>query len=225
MIDPESGVETWHYDLPQRGTLTGELPQLLGEARSLFVLVPRNYGMAIQRIDPVNGHSLWQEERRLTHATLTADQVTFDHRAIYYAAGNVVHAQNLADGQALWSLPMPMAKESWRLLLIGDSLLAAPNLTAESHPSKRDFIEWPAILSQGPVASPHEQPAHFLVTIDPQNGQLMQRLNLFVDAPARTARKLLKQHTALTFFLSKGGLTVGVPGRVCRFDQSAAVGN
>src|SRR5262249_54049554 len=140
MMDPESGVETWHHDLPQRGTLTGELPQLLGDARSLFVLVPRNYGMAIQRIDPVNGYSLWPEERRLPHATLTADQVTFDHRAIYYAAGDVLHAQNLANGQALWSLPMPMHTESWHLLRIGDSLLAAPNWTVKSHPSRRDFI-------------------------------------------------------------------------------------
>jgi hypothetical protein len=118
-----------------------------------------------------------------------------------------------------------MAKESWRLLLIGDSLLAAPNLTAESHPSRRDFIEWPTILSQKTLASLNERPAHFLVTVDPQSGQLMQRLNLFVDAPARTARKLLEEDRGLTFFLSKEGLTVGVRGRACRFVQAEAVGN
>jgi outer membrane protein assembly factor BamB len=218
MLDLESGMEAWHYDLPHRGTLTGELPQLVGDGRSLFLLVPRNFGTGHQRLDPVNGYPLWPEERRLTHETLTSVQLAFDDRAIYFVAGDEVHARNLADGRALWALPLPgLTGSSWRLLRIGDALLAAPRWIAELRPSNPGPIEWPALFSQKPLVPRDERPAQSLFLMDPQTGQLMQRLNLFTDVAESSARKLLKEDRQLTFYFSSSGLTVGVPGNACLF--------
>jgi outer membrane protein assembly factor BamB len=218
MLDLESGMEAWHYDLPHRGTLTGELPQLVGDGRSLFVLIPRNFGTAHQRLDPVNGYPLWPEERRLTHESLTADQIAFDDRAIYFVAGDQLHARNLADGRALWTLHLPgPTGSSWRLLRMRDALLAAPSGPAEPRPSGLGSIEWPPILSQKPLRASHERPEQSLVLVDPQTGQLMQRLNLVTDAPESPARKMLNPHPGPTFFFSSRGLTAGVPGKACLF--------
>jgi outer membrane protein assembly factor BamB len=217
MLDLERGMEAWHYELPHRGTLTGELPQLVGDGRSLFILIPRNFGTAHQCLDPVKGYPLWPEERRLTHESPTADQIAFDDRAIYFVPGDEVHARNLADGQALWTLPLPGPTKSWHLLRIGDALLAAPKWIAELRPSNHGSIEWPAILSQKPLVPRDERPAQSFVLVDPQTGQLMQRLNLGTDAPESSARKLLKEDRGLTFFFSRSGMAVGVPGKACLF--------
>jgi outer membrane protein assembly factor BamB len=218
MLEGRAGQEIWHHELPFRGTLTGELPRVLGDAKSIFVLAPRNYGSSLQRLEPATGKPLWPQEQLLSTEMLGVDQVAFDDRAVYFVAGDVVSARDLSDGHTLWKLPLNGPRGRWRLARVVGLLLASPVDLAEPLQLKRAPIEWTlAKLSLPPLAERDERPTLSLTLIDPRTGQLMQQLNFPLASFARTARKLLDPQPGPDFVLSGEGIVIGVPGRACRF--------
>ena len=51
LLDTLSGKELWTHDLDAPVSLTGEPPQLLGDANSLLLLSPRSYGSLLENLD------------------------------------------------------------------------------------------------------------------------------------------------------------------------------
>jgi len=191
---------------------------VLGDAKSIFVLAPRNYGSGLQRLDPSIGKPLWPQEQLLSTEMLGADQVAFDDRAVYFAAGTVVNARDLSDGRTLWKLPLNGPRGRWRLARVAGLLLASPVELAEPHQLKRASLEWTlARLSLPPLGERDERPTLSLALIDPRTGQLMQQLNFPLASSARTARKLPDTHRGPDLVLSGEGIVIGVPGKACRF--------
>jgi outer membrane protein assembly factor BamB/tetratricopeptide (TPR) repeat protein len=213
LLDLDTGKEIWHYDAPHPGTLTGELPQVVGDVQTCLVLIPRNYGTALQRLDSDKGTPRWSEEVRLTNETLAANQVAMDSRAIYYVASNVVHARSLADGHAMWTLPISGPSGPWQMYRLGDALLAAPHCTSEPGEEMLGSLEWTAWLPRKPAAAPASRPMFSLVLVDPQTGQLVQRLNLPSETLANTARKMLTSGEMPNWLLSASRLAISIPGK------------
>jgi hypothetical protein len=226
MLDARTGQEVWRYDLPYRGTLTGELPQIVADAQSIFVLVPRNYGSSLQRLDGAKGTALWPEERLLSNEMLAVDQVACDDRAVYFVAGNVIHARDLSDGRALWSLPLRGPGGRWRVASAAGLLVASPaSLTATLHRNDGP-IEWSPVTQSlpRPVAR-SERPTLPLALIDPRTGQLMQRLNFPLASSAATTRKLLQPERGADCLLSRNGVVIGLAGKASRFAVLPAGGD
>jgi outer membrane protein assembly factor BamB len=218
LLNMRTGNELWRYDVPHRGTMTGELPQVLGDARTVYVLIHRNYGMGLQRLDAATGRPIWSEERLLSTAMLSADCISYDDRAVYYAVGNVLHAHSLADGRNFWQHALAGPSDTWRIRRVGDVMLAWPVRIAMSIPLGDNSIEsTSAALFPNPPVAQATPPTLPLAVIDIQTGQLLQRLNFPPSFTPTTARKMPYYGSGLNFLLSDGGLIVGVPGKACRF--------
>jgi outer membrane protein assembly factor BamB len=223
-LDLEKAQETWHYDLPHRGTLTGQLPQLAADAQSLFVIMPRNYGTALHRLNAADGYPQWPEERLLTYEHLDADQIAFDGVTIFYIAGNVVRAQSVANDRELWSLSIPEIDQSWSIRRAGDVLIVAPRFSFEPPPEKRGYIEWAPKLTHrmSPAGSrPQTLP---LTIVDTMTGQLVQRLNFSVDGGTE-AGDSQDGHRYLTCLFAVGAIIVRVPGTLVRFAPALLSGD
>src|SRR5262249_1682239 len=218
-IDAATGKEVWRHELRHATSLTGELPQLLGDSGALaFLLIPRNYGTMLQRFDPRTGTALLNEERLLTTQSLAADQITFDTRALYFVANNVLHAHALGDGKTLWAMPLVGPSGRWRAQLAGPTLIVWPEAVhamravaqvggadipvclplrqtgMSAPPAMRlalDSVEWVAAdLSLRLPNAETERLTYPIAFVDPQTGQPVQRLNFPLDSPRAVARKM-----------------------------------
>jgi outer membrane protein assembly factor BamB len=183
------GKQLWSYELGHRMALTGELPQLVGVPIALaYVLIPRNYGTALRQLS-TTGYSPWIEERLLTTNHLSADEVAFDGRALYYVSDNILYAHALADGMTLWNLPLSGPQGHWRVMLAGQNLMVWP-LDVPPGDSSRLFS---VILCRS------------------ETGRLVQRLNLTPITRKLPARNLPTVHVSIR------GMIVAIPGTACRF--------
>jgi outer membrane protein assembly factor BamB len=215
MLDARTGKAIWHYDARLKGTLTGELPQLVAAGASLFVLLPRNYGQGIQCLDAATGKPRWPEERLLTSEMLAADQVAQDDRAVYFVVGNILHAQARADGKMLWLLALNGPKGPWGVARVNSFLIAYPRnadfLSSLSFP----LVQWSMpYLPLRLLLSGAERSTFPVALVDPQTGQLMQRLNFPLDGLCAARKLPYLEHGVC---VSRHALTVCVPGKACRF--------
>lgn len=225
MLETRTGQEVWHHALAHRGTLTGDLPWAAGDARSIFVFVPRNYGLGLHCLDSASGKATWTEERLLTSEMLEADQITMDERAVYFVAGNVLHARGRADGHSLWTLPLNGPEGRWRVARAGECLLAWPAAVASPLQLKRGSIDWTKMpLPLQPPEDGTRRLALPIALIDPRTGQLMQRLNFAPDAARATARKMPRLDHPPDLLLATPWMVVGVPGKASRFAPIPARG-
>jgi outer membrane protein assembly factor BamB len=200
LLDLKKGEEEWHFDLPSRGTMTGELPQLACDRRSVFVIIRRNFGTALQRLNLADGHPQWREERLLTHERLEVGQIDFDQDAVYYFAGNMVHAQSLANGSKLWSRPVAAADGPCTIRRAGIYLLVGP-------------------LPKSPAGSRSDTLT--LEILEPSTGQLLQRLNLSINALPKSDGSQLPRPA---WSISAGGIIVAVQGKLARFAPASPIG-
>jgi outer membrane protein assembly factor BamB len=169
-LDLADGKETWTYELGRTASLTGEPPQLLTNRKSLFILIPRNFGSSLQCLDPRTGSPRWDEERLLTTDAVAADQVSCDQTGLYFVAGNVLYAHGLKDGKPLWEHPLIGPIGRWRTVATPDSVLAYPldrRKPRVGFGSIFESVEWTTV----------DHSLHVDVC-DLKSGQLEQRLNV-----------------------------------------------
>jgi outer membrane protein assembly factor BamB len=215
LLDAQTGKELWRYDAQPKGTLTGELPQLVTAGTTLFVLLQRNYGQSIQCLDAATGKPLWPEERLLTTKMLAADQLAQDDHAVYFVAGNVLHAQARADGKMLWRLALKGTERPWRVARVATFVVAYPLNTDLLSSLSLPLVQWS--MPYPPLRlllSSAERSTFPVALVDPSTGQLMQRLNFPLDGLS-VAQKLPNLERGV--YVSRRGLTVRVPGKACRF--------
>jgi outer membrane protein assembly factor BamB len=172
-------IWTWKPRLPT--TLTGEPPRLLGGRDALFLLVPRNYGYDLERLDPATGAPLWPAAARLLPEAVDGAAVAADENAVYVACRDTLTARALADGKLLWRRPLGETAPRWRVVRAG-----------------RWLAVWPLQMDWGPtwswlplgdltLAVPRRarlgRPFPVLLH-DARDGALVQRLNFETDVPA-----------------------------------------
>ncbi len=176
LFDPAVGKELWAYSPAARGstTLTGEPPRLLGGADTLLLLVARNYGYQLERLDPATGRPLWKPRARIIREALDAGQVGVGAKAVFYVSRGVLTARSLADGKLLWSQPLDGPAGAWRAVCSPRAVLAIP-----VRRSLRPSWYW-VPLGDVPLALPIRLPAGRGLAVlvhDPETGRLVQRLN------------------------------------------------
>jgi outer membrane protein assembly factor BamB len=163
LFDPATGKEAWTYRAAASGTttLTGEAPRLVGDGRTVLVLLSRNQGYQLTRLDPRTGAPLWKTNPPILHEALDAGLIGLDDRAVYYVSRSVLYARSLADGKRLWSRPLPRGAAAWRVVSCRDHVLAYPVRVRDG---ARGLV-FPVLFH------------------DARDGRLVQRLNF--PAPAR----------------------------------------
>jgi outer membrane protein assembly factor BamB len=186
-LDVSSGKPAWSHTLPRPDSLTGEPPRLVVGPDALFVVVPRNYGYCLRRLDPNTGRALWDEEVVLGPDRADLGSIAADGRGVYYASRKVLAARARDDGHMLWEEALPGPEAPWHLHRTGAVLLAWP---AEARRAKFHSRWLSASLELGVTFPPEDRPGRGVpvLLLDPQDGRLVQRLNFMPPAPRAQGR-------------------------------------
>jgi outer membrane protein assembly factor BamB len=215
-LDLSSGKPAWSHTLPRPDSLTGEPPMLVGGADALFVVIPRNDGYWLRRLEPSTGRALWGEEVALGPDRFDSDCIAVDGGRVYYVSRNVVTALAPDDGRPLWEEALPGPAGAWRLRRVGAVLLAWP---AQAPRSKFHSRWLAASLELGVTRPPEDRPGRGIpvLLLDPQDGQARQRLNLVPPAPRAQGRlawgeELTTVPTLLTQWAAADGPLVRLTG-------------
>jgi outer membrane protein assembly factor BamB len=193
LLDPVLGKEIWRRQLDRVFSLTGETPRLLGKGDTLLVLVARNYGFELQRLDSATGITRW---RRFFRDAPDLSHAAFDATALYVTINGGLHALALADGRTLWDQPFPLTPDRWQVIVTQRYLLLHP---AEARPDvaadalrRRWLPVNPAAVLPTTALLPLPMALSTLLTstdldrtrgqfpiaiCDPKDGRLIQRLN------------------------------------------------
>ena len=184
---PASGKVLWKHEIPEPTTLTGEVPQVVGllgtgAARSCLLIVARNYGATLQRLD--EGKPRWSRPPLFRSGPLWTPGISADADAIYFVHEGALRALALEDGRQRWAHPLSASSQfaHWRTLRAGDYVVAWPARTPEvvfPMPPMFGSFAW------GITLPPEERlGAGFPVLLcDCETGKLVQRLNLPAGAP------------------------------------------
>jgi hypothetical protein len=183
LFDPATTQNLWTYSTSRvRGstTLTGEMPRLFGGDGTLVVLLPRNVGFHLERLDPQTGEALWPLGLRVVREALEPEQMSFGKNAIAYVNRNVLQSRSLADGKLLWSRVLPGSAGPWRAVCAGDLVLAFPGGSKLRRTASSPFS---TSRNRRVGTEPSGQrkarvPDGFsILCCDAKDGQLLQRLN------------------------------------------------
>ena len=75
---------------------------MLAQGETLLLLIPRNYGYELHRLDTVTGEPRWAEAPLLSRQTLDLDRGALDAGAVYLVHDDCLQARSLANGKLLW---------------------------------------------------------------------------------------------------------------------------
>jgi outer membrane protein assembly factor BamB len=210
LFDPSTGKNLWTYKTsqwPGSTTPTGEAPQILANRETLLVLVPRNYGYQLERLDLRTGRPLWKEKARLLREACCAEWVSIDRCALYYVDRKILCARSLATGKLLWCRPLNGPDGRWQAYCAGSIVVAYA-----ARPANMPRWYW-VPLGGTLLALPllvHKEEYFSVLCFDTRDGQLVQRLNL-LGPVTETAVQILRQR-----------ILVEGEGHVWAFDGSPA---
>jgi outer membrane protein assembly factor BamB len=199
-VDLLTGKAVWTYTIDRPTTLSGDPPQVFGQADVVLVAVSRNYGIEVECLEARTGRRRWASPV-LFPRVAGRISAALDRSMVYVIADNVLEAFTLADGKRLWRRPLGANSTDWRVALTRRYLLAFP---AQATPEARatDFWRRLSLVDSLPVFPAPVPPAQgfkaiasllrqwqsrsqFAVLLcDPADGQLIQRLNFTGHGPA-----------------------------------------
>lgn len=202
LLDLATGKEVWRRPLGRDPSLTGEPPQVLGGGDTLLVLVPRNFGQELQRLDPATGAPLWAKPRLIEEDDIDLSRAAVGPEAVYLVAGGLLRAVHLANGRPLWDCPLRGGAGPWQVRLTRGGLLAysdrARTELDAGHTARRSRAAdvaglYPtlaplplgaalatALAARQQALSAGQFP---VLLIDPGDGQPVQRLNFATRGP------------------------------------------
>jgi outer membrane protein assembly factor BamB len=222
LVDPTTGKELARPPLTAPTTLSGRPPQAVAGRDVLLLLTDRNFGLTLQRLDPLTGKPLWTDERLLGPGPVAAAGVTFDRDAVYCPGGGALQARALDDGRALWSRPLPDTGRDWRTLLTEKYLVAYPADVRAWSVQCRSLLGTLGLTTAGPAYQRVTLGVPVLF-LDPKTGQTVQRLNLPMAGPRVVTQappqpgallpQLRLEGLPVRLQLSRGAVVVEVAGR------------
>ncbi|HJT77424.1 MAG TPA: PQQ-binding-like beta-propeller repeat protein, partial [Gemmataceae bacterium] len=214
LLDAAQGKELARPSLVAPTTLSGRPPLAVGSGDVLLVVADRNFGLTLQRFDPLTGKALWDDERPLGLGPLAPGGVSFDRDAAYVAVDAYLSAYGLDDGRLLWRVPLPDPGRRWQTAPVGSYLLAYPADIGACGVRVESLIGSVGVLP----------PRAFSVLLrDPKSGALVERLNLRTRKAAADwgwqpggplVPRLAAEAEPLRIQLAPRGLVAAVPGTV-----------
>jgi outer membrane protein assembly factor BamB len=175
VLEPASGKELARAATGRLSTLGGTPPLVAGDAETLLVLSPRNYGSVLCCFDPLTGKARWAEERLVGREPVAPGSLTVDRDAAYLVCGSVLSAHALADGRTLWSVPLPDGAGDWQTCFVRDYLAVYPG---EVGPGGWELRGPFGAVRLAPPGSGERSSYYSVLLLDPKTGELVQRLNL-----------------------------------------------
>jgi outer membrane protein assembly factor BamB/tetratricopeptide (TPR) repeat protein len=186
-FDPETGKELWTYEVPGRTISAGIPPLLLSDGQNLGLVLARNYGFALQRLDPSTGKAMWDRERLVSRDPIELNAIALDRESFFLAARDNLSAYNLIDGRVLWERPLPFRNGKWRVALFRDQVVVYPSAAR----AVEFRVRGPFGTLQCTLTAFAEDPANQgypVILADPRTGLLDQRLNFAVPWPSLRIR-------------------------------------
>ena len=181
VLDTGSWKELWTYAPSWSTSWTGEPVQVTKDAKSCFVLIPRNYGFELDRLDPRTGKSLWQQPSLLARDPVDVRTISFADDCFYYVGDGELTCRSLADGKRLWHKPLAGKSRHWQTLRFADAVVAYPAEDVQPPwlwlPLGNMLLAWPTshdVRSRTLPVSCHRA----------KDGELLQRLD-FTEAANR----------------------------------------
>jgi outer membrane protein assembly factor BamB len=176
-IDSLTGRELWSWTVPGSSTLSGEPPQLHGDARLLLVVIPTNIGYLLQRVKPGTDGGAWSSPPLLTVRHVDVETWASDSSTVYTVEEGLLCARSLADGERLWERPLT-GGEAWQARRVGGLVMAHP---LPGSPVRYSF-DWPFGSVEWQRGSSWPAGTSFpVVCCDPRTGQPIQCLNFRVE--------------------------------------------
>jgi outer membrane protein assembly factor BamB len=108
-----TGQPKFCYDADGESSLSGEPIQARRWGDMLLAAVRRNYGVELDRVDPLDGKSAWSGGAMfLDAARIDLTAADADSQRLYLPIGNKLHGITLDDGKAAWEVKLP-AEARW----------------------------------------------------------------------------------------------------------------
>jgi outer membrane protein assembly factor BamB len=126
VVDSATWKELWSYTPSWPSSWTGEAVQVTWNGKVLLILIPRNYGFELDRLDPRTGKSLWQQPCLLSHDRIDARTISMNEGCLFYAGDGVLTCRSLADSRRLWHKSLPSKSRRWQTLHQADAVIAHP---------------------------------------------------------------------------------------------------
>lgn len=226
MLDASSGKEAWCHTIERGASLTGEPPQVLAQGGALLLLVARNQGYELQRLDVATGARRWSEAVWLGRERIDLEHGALDDRAVYFVHDGRLQARAMVDGKRIWQTPLVGPPGPWQVVRTRDTLIVYPlrtrgSLEVEDH--RRRFVAqwlwrgwrqpfpWPSVSEWKRFAvclqdacTRHSYP---VVLCDPLDGRTLQCLHL-TPAGARADVAVLHRMLAVASGNRAWGLTM-----------------
>jgi outer membrane protein assembly factor BamB/tetratricopeptide (TPR) repeat protein len=180
LFDPVQGQVVWTHALDGEPSLRPEGPQVVSDGQTLLVIVARNFGDGLIRLNPQTGQALWPAEIVLGAGPVVAERLAVDRGAVFVASGHQLSALSLDDGRCLWRTVLPSVGSDWLVRLGSEQLVCCP----AAAPAQSWRVDSPLGCVKGTLVYPPEERAGQgvpLVFADPRSGKIRQRCNLLLD--------------------------------------------
>jgi outer membrane protein assembly factor BamB/tetratricopeptide (TPR) repeat protein len=205
-IGLETGTEQWSY-LPARdSSLSGAAPQFHRDGNDLLLVVERNYGYELERVQLADGkpdlrpQTLGRSRPDLARAAITAEVY-----AIPTAGGEII-ALGSGAGEQRWTLKVSNVGEPWRVRATQSELLLHPehavpraDLNAVMTAATREFAGIPSFASLQSAANmtfaAWSRRTFPVLAASPSDGRKLQELSIPANGP--TASVVLSDRSAI----------------------------
>jgi outer membrane protein assembly factor BamB len=189
LFDAKAGKELARYTIPGIESLTGELPRFHIHQGDPLLLINRNHGIELDRLQIKDLKRTWREP---VFAGRELGDVTFDGERFFTSADGTLAARRWKDGTLAWDIPLPDAPAKWKLSVSPQGLLVHPAESIIQNPEREPFRElrqkgWNLdrllrdVRRSYDVWTARELP---VLLIDPADGRLIQRLTFPAAGPA-----------------------------------------
>jgi outer membrane protein assembly factor BamB len=179
VLEPASGKQIARVATGRLSTLSGASPLVAGDAATLLVLSPRNYGSVLCCFDPGTGKARWAEERLVGREPVAPGSLTLDRNAAYLVCGPVLSAHALADGRTLWRVPLPDGAGDWQVRFVRDYLAVYPGAVGPGGWEVRGPFGALRLATPG---SGERSGYYSVLLLDSKTGGLVRRLNFRQEA-------------------------------------------
>jgi outer membrane protein assembly factor BamB len=205
LFDAKAGKELARHTIPGADSLTGELPRFRIHQGDPLLLINRNHGVEMDRLQITDLKRVWREAMFVGREL---DDVTFDGERFFTCADDTLSARWWKDGTPAWDIPLPVGQafrlpiegqagrlpygSKWKVAVSPQGLLVHPAEAIIQNPERDGFRElrqkgWSLdrllrdVRRSYDVWTARELP---VLLIDPADGRLIQRLTFPAAGPA-----------------------------------------
>jgi hypothetical protein len=201
VVRPGRDRPLWSFRADGETGLSGEPPGVRAWGAVVLAAVRRNHGCDLDRLDPADGGTLWDEPAFLDAARLDLAAADADAERVYVPAGGVLTALALEDGSVAWKATLPRlhGAAGWRVRAGTRAVVAYPTEAIPAEPVaaawgriSRSFLRTPAAWRlphlADTLAGVWADRTVPVLLFDPATGDQIARLTLPARGPGVAAR-------------------------------------